>query len=124
MFLLEDIVQNQISKPPSIKNSLGRPDDGTEFNHKAFWQRDTYYKPPQDMVSVVPKNLFGCPLPQSILEKLGIIQQNGHDGNIVGDGEVDDETGSDGWRKEGSRWYNVYTKSYYSSSPYECDNDE
>jgi hypothetical protein len=56
------------------------------------------------MALVVPKNLFGYLPPQSILEKLDSIQQNGHDGNIVSDGEVDDETGSDGWRKEGSRW--------------------
>lgn len=77
VFFLADIVQNQISKPPSIKNSLGRPDDVTRFNHKAFWQRDTYYKPPPDMSSVVPKNLFGYPPPQSILEKLDLFPQSG-----------------------------------------------
>lgn len=84
-----------------------------------FWQRDTYYKPPPGMASVLPKNLFACPPPQSILEKLNLVQQNNYNNSGVDDNEAEHGIDDNGWRKEGSQWYNVYTKSYYDSSPYD-----
>jgi hypothetical protein len=119
---LADKVQTELSKPPSIIKSLGRLNDLLTFNPKTFWQRDTYYPPPTDIKSVVPKHLFGFPPVDSILEKLNTLSHKNIDASDISnnvEADVNSEgTDAFGWRQEGSKWYNVYTKTYTTTSPY------
>ncbi|KAG2229059.1 hypothetical protein INT48_005644 [Thamnidium elegans] len=127
IYFMADIIQNEMAKPPSIINPLGRAKPLAPFTEKIFWKRDTYYPPPAGMRSVRPKYLFGFPPAESLLNKLKAISKDtdvsSNTNNPPFNDIIDEECDEFGWVRQQNRWYNVKTKVYSVSSPYGDDSD-